>query len=234
MAVAIAYVGTGTITTDGESFDFGNFNAATDGVMVVCFCTMGGGGGQNPSVSIGGTNGTNRRTAVGGDGNFLAAIRSRAVSAGNQNVTVNSPGVTLTAAFVAVYLMTGYTTEVPGDTTGALLSGTNDTITLNYGGSGVAVYAINHEDPGDPITWTSATEDTDANVDSTGQCSTARRSGGGSVGQDASWGSSDSGNGVYVGVVWSDPAGHPAAKRMGGVQFAHGSTGPSKSGMRVW
>lgn len=224
MAVAISYVGTGTITTDGTSFNFGNFNAASAGVMVVVLCTMGGGGSQNPTMTIGGSSATSRSVSVGSDGNLLSRIFTRAVSSGNQNVTADSTGVTLTAAFVAVYLLTGYQTEAPDQTRALTLTGTSVTINLDYGPTGVAVYGMNHATPSDSITWTSATTDTDTSVDSTGRCSTAHRAASGAIGQAASWSTSEGGNGVVVSAVWRDPP--VASLRIAGQGGLAGVGGP--------
>lgn len=163
--IVLTHLGSNSSTVDGTSFNFGNFTAATSGLMIVA--TSANGGGSNAvlsSASIGGTNGTVHIAPSGSS--FGSGIASRQVSAGANNVTVvysTSRG----GAAVDVWLLTGNISDTPTDTDGVntATNGTSSPATLDIPANGVAVYTELHENTG-AVTWSGATERQDVTVDS--------------------------------------------------------------------
>jgi hypothetical protein len=166
MALALTYIGSATSTATAASVDFGNFNAATAGLMVVVFGSGAGVGSASvSSISIGGTNG-----ALVDNGNVSithSSIAYREVSSGNNDVTVvlsatlsSSPGRS-----VDVYLLTGYENIVPYDTSTAndTASATSKSVSLAIPDGGVGIAGIGHTNT-NASTWTGLTADRDATV----------------------------------------------------------------------
>ncbi len=116
MALTLQYISSAASTADQTTYDFGNFSAGSDGLMIVVTGGRAATDRTVSSVSIGGTNGTIHVTS-NANGNALV-IASRVVSAGSQDVSVTfSAGVL--RAWCSVYLLTGYSSTTPADTDAA-------------------------------------------------------------------------------------------------------------------
>lgn len=164
MALAITHIGNAESGTDGTVFDFGNFNAPSAGLMVVVAAGYNTTTPTVSSVSIGGTNGIIQIEASG-HARVTQLIATRAVSSGNQNVTVTFGSSSLISR-VSVYLLTGHDSETPSDTYfnygGSV---TNLTATLDFPTDGIAVYGFQHQSVS-TTSWGAASEDYDVNTES--------------------------------------------------------------------
>jgi hypothetical protein len=164
-ALTLTFINNATDVTDQTTYNFGNFTAASGGLMIVVFVAQGNQSRTVSSVSIGGTNGTihNSNASL----NRKYAIASRVVSSGANNVSVTLSGNngTTPKAAVGVWLLTGYSSATPV-ATGADTHGTGssiNTISLNTSAGGVAVFG-SFNGNNEAITWSSATERYDANL----------------------------------------------------------------------
>lgn len=163
--VRLTYLGSNVITTDGSSFNHGNFNAPRAGLMVVVQC----GGRENlvpeiSSISIGGSNGTLITSPVDDQ---VTTIGYRAVSAGNNAVVCTFTGSTMRLNVVNVFLLTGYKSATPADSDSASeWSASSRNLGLTIPSGGVALYGVASFATGGGISWSSATERYDATVDS--------------------------------------------------------------------
>lgn len=176
MALALTYIGSATSTATGGSVDFGNFNAATAGLMVVVYNQALTNARAVSSISIGGTNGT--LVDNGLTEQYHTGIGYREVGSGNQDVTVNiaGPGGTPCDRSVDVYLLTGYESPTPYDTTipaGGV--GTSASASSVIPAGGVSVAGVVHNNA-NATTWAGLTVDRDAAVGSV-QTSAASLSG---------------------------------------------------------
>jgi hypothetical protein len=165
-APTLTYIGEGVLTTNVTSYNYGNFNAASDGLMIVAFMSTGASNLTVNSVSIGGTNGTIHETNAASNERW--ALASRVVSAGNNNVTVTlsgSGGARIHT--VGVWLLTGYTDATPYDTF-AVAAATSSTATFTYDSlaDAVAVFGIMEGANAVTNSWSSATERYDAQTSS--------------------------------------------------------------------
>lgn len=151
---------------DQTTYDFGNFYAPTDGLMIV------GVVGRNSAatartinaVSIGGVNGT-IHTSTGNNVNH-AGIASRVVTAGNNNVTVTMSGGTNRLGGY-VWLLTGYTSATPADaTSNASTSASNRSTTFNLPARSVSVW-VSFTGASGSTAWSTATKRYDNFADGT-------------------------------------------------------------------
>lgn len=156
--LTLTYIGSATSTTSSTTINYGNFTAATDGLMIVLVRGRNNSGGTQSvtSVSIGGSLGSvhvNPATA-----NPMGAIASRVVSAGSNNVTAVYSGAAFNS-IAAVWLLTGYSSATPYSTdgNGAAVSATSVTATLDIPAGGIGVFGCYHENA-NAHTWTNATE----------------------------------------------------------------------------
>lgn len=160
MAVAITYIGAGRSGANAVTYDFGNFNAATGGLMVVVFGGWSAIVGQVASVSIGGGAATIVTQNLTDNG-YKGCIATRVVASGNQDVsvTLNNASNSFAGMGVAVYLVTGANATVFA--TDKKLGGTSFSFSYNTK-SGGAVIAGGVSDNAN--TWGSLTSDIDTNV----------------------------------------------------------------------
>lgn len=161
--MTLAYINTVRISSNLTIYDFGSFSAASDGLLIAVISAGRGGSTSVASVTIGGSaaalnvNPTTSRNAVG--------IASREVAAGSHNVTVTLSTGCLNGA-VSVFLLTGYSSAIPADTDSQeTASGTSLGLSLDFPTNGIAVYGVICEATGD-ITWSAASEDADATIES--------------------------------------------------------------------
>ena len=199
-ALTLTYVTTLTSASDASSYNLGNVTAATDGLLV-CVVVSRAGTAQNvSSVSIGGTNGA---LPVSNSGvTNVAAIATRAVTAGSHNVTVNFTG-TMARCGVGVYLLTGYASETPSDTDiGQSTSSNSRALTMDFPTGGKAVYGL-FDGNDSNVVWSAATENYDASPEANARFSFANKtaSGAGNT-ETATW--SAAANEVGVSAVWAE------------------------------
>lgn len=156
----LTWIGMATSAADGTTYDFGDFTAPSAGLMIV------GGWGRNTdgatnrtvsSISVGGTNATLHVNPSGGSNPI--ALGSRAVAAGDHNVTLTLSATMLRAA-VAVWLLTRYAAAEPVDVDGTNNNTTSTSIsaTLDLAKDGVAVFMHFHNN--DAGSFSSATNAT--------------------------------------------------------------------------
>lgn len=159
MALTLTYIGANTSGTNATTYDFGNFTAASDGLMIVFAGGRSASAHTLSSISIGGSAGS----LVGGGASAIqsGAIGYRVVSAGANNVTVTFSAGILRAG-VQVYLLTGYASATPYDSD--VQTGNSPlTATLDFPANGVAVYgALSNGAAG--TTWSAASEDADTTI----------------------------------------------------------------------
>lgn len=141
------------------SVSLGNATPTTPGLLIVAVVSRSTVSRSIEGVSIGGTTGTNHLTTLATTQNN-GMLTSRVVTSGNQNVTiVFSTTSTGSRHYAAAWLLTGYASTTPYDSTktftaGASTGGTTFDIPQN----GVAVYAtLVTTGAGPNITFTSAT-----------------------------------------------------------------------------
>lgn len=208
MGAAISHINNGAIVSTGGSFNFGNFNAPSPGLMVVV--AMGArslnANRSVSSVSIGGTNGAIYVSQNVSGKSSANSIAGRAVSSGNQNVTVNFSG-NMDFASVAVFLLTGYSSETPTDTDNGSSSGASATYTLDFATNSIAVYGMSHLAPTESTSWPAATGVLNANANSVCRHAAAHKTASGAGNTEVpTWTSSVSAN--RLAAVWdSAPAG---------------------------
>jgi hypothetical protein len=163
-ALTLTYIGQATSTTDLTTYDFGNFNAPAAGLMIVAFEARGSGSRTVSSVSIGGTNGTIHNSNASAPEKW--ALASRAVSAGNNNVTVTLSGSNGSSSTlgVGVWLLENYASATPiGSDGNRATSGTGNSTAFNYDAGSFGVYGVFHNN-NNATSWSSATSRFDANV----------------------------------------------------------------------
>ncbi|HEY6022051.1 MAG TPA: hypothetical protein VIY48_19940 [Candidatus Paceibacterota bacterium] len=115
-SLTLTYIGTAESVTTATSFDFGNFSAASSGLMIVVVVGRADNSPTISSISIGGTNGTViDMTTLGLGANSLTGWGYRQVSSGLNDVTVTFSGSTgtNTAVAVGVWLLTGNVNDTP-------------------------------------------------------------------------------------------------------------------------
>lgn len=162
--LSLTYVSSATSGADATVYDFGNFNAPFNGLLIVGVQGHAGSSRSISSVSIEGVNGT----IAGQFGGALwtpIGFATRAILAGNNNVTVTfSAG--MTRASVAVWLLRNYGSATPHDIDGsdAGSGGTSHSVTIDIPENGVATYMHAHSNSND-TSWSSATERMDTTVD---------------------------------------------------------------------
>lgn len=162
--LALSFIGVATSGDNAATFDFGNFSAPRDGLMIVLFVSNGGTARTVSTVSIGGVNGGIHLSNPSQTTKY--AVASRIVSAGNNNVTVTLSGTGGSAATNAasVWLLTGYVSATPSDTdASAQATDTSRVVTFTIPARGVAVYGMTHSSL-NAVTWSSATERYDSSV----------------------------------------------------------------------
>lgn len=200
-ALTLTYVTTLSSASDASSYNFGNVTAATDGLLV-CVVVSRAGSAQNvSSVSIGGTNGA---LPVSNSGlTNVAAIATRAVSAGDHNVTVNFSG-TMARCGVGVYLLTGYASATPSDTDIGQSTGSANSraLTMDFPTGGKAVYGL-FDGNDSNVVWSAATENYDVSPEANARFSFANKtaSGAGNT-ETATW--TSAANEVGVSAVWAE------------------------------
>lgn len=162
------YIGQATSTANQTTYNFGDFNAATAGLMIVRVLSTGAANVTLNSVSIGGSNGALYETN-GSSSNFRWGIAAREVSSGNNNVSVTFSGnASGRAHVVGVGLLTGYQDAVPYDTFG-LTNATSSTGVFTYDAPADAVALFGIQSGGSKSwAWSSATEEYDAITNSRG------------------------------------------------------------------
>lgn len=161
--MALTFIGSASSSTNATSYDFGNFTALTNGLLIVLALTSGGSADIIASVSIGGVNGALRVNPSGGID--ASCVATRAVSAGSHNVTVTR-ALSAARASVHVWLLTGYSSEIPAATVGLNngSSGTSAILSLNIPANGVAVFGVFH-DNNNGTSWSSAVSQGDLSVE---------------------------------------------------------------------
>lgn len=159
------YIGSNTSSANQTTYDFGNFNAPTAGLMIIGTGNFGDAAANRTvsSVSIGGGAATihvNPST-----GAQPSCIASRVVSSGNNNVTVTFSGQMQNGS-VAVWLLTGYRSATPFDTDGIndSSSGTSRIATLDCPDRSIAFYYINHHN-NNLTTFSAGTERVDQTLE---------------------------------------------------------------------
>ncbi len=167
----LTYIGSNSSTVDTETYDFGNFNAPTAGLMIVGVAARHGTTGPqqvNGNISIGGIAGT-KHINPSNAARMIVCIASRSVSSGNNHVTVDFTGTAQTPArcAVAVWLLTGHLSDTPVDFDGTntATTATSGVATLDIPALGVAVFAHCH-DNNNGNTWATASERADLSVES--------------------------------------------------------------------
>lgn len=133
----ITYIGSGQSTSNASSFNYGNFTAASAGLMVVAVVGTTSAARTVSTVSIGGTNGTIHKSWSGSPTTVVGSIASRAVSSGANNVTVTTSGaIGASQQFnVHVYLLTGYASATPVATDAQAASSVTD-VSATLAGTG--------------------------------------------------------------------------------------------------
>lgn len=159
-----SYVNAVTSSADATTYDFGNFLAPRNGLMIVGAHGVSGGAATISSVSIGGTNGS-IAGQFGGAAWTPFGFASRVVAAGNNNVSVTfSTG--MVRAAIAVWLLTGYASSVPNSIDG-LDGGSGSTsisVTIDIPENGVALFIHSHANT-NAIGWSSADERADTGME---------------------------------------------------------------------
>jgi hypothetical protein len=163
------YINTASSTSDLTIYDFGNFNAPAAGLMVVGVIGVAPGSRSISTVSIGGTNGTEAVQSAASS--FQRGIFARAVSSGNNNVTVTFTGG-CSRASVFVWLLEGYSSATAHDTAVNSAIATSTTATLTIPANG-ACFAVSHASNTNTIAWTNATVDANTTVEALSQSSGA-------------------------------------------------------------
>lgn len=166
--IAIAFIGGGSSAADATSYNFGDFTAATDGLLIVALAAFGVSNNDRTiaTVSVGGSAATlaTDNSAVPS----VTGIAYRAVAAGAHNVTLTFSG-SMARCTAAVYLLTGYGSPTPADTDRNYLSssGTSFAITLDFpSGGGIAVYVGKTNGSTTNMSWSSAATDYENNPES--------------------------------------------------------------------
>jgi hypothetical protein len=163
--LTLTFINTAVNATDQTTYNFGNFTAASAGLMIVATLLQGNAARTVSSVSIGGVNGTihNSNASL----NRKYALASRVVAAGAQAVSVTLSGNNGTTpnASCAVWLLTNYASATP-TATGSDSHGSGssiNTVAINISAGGKAVFGSWNGNT-NSITWSSATERLDTNV----------------------------------------------------------------------
>lgn len=213
MAVTPTFINSASSSTDATSYDFGNFNAAEDGLMVVGGAVPGG--DEFLSISIGGSSGTEVVQTNDGDGDVHCGIFAREVSSGNRNVTANPNGSRSWCA-AAVWLLTGYESATAFSVSQADLSAGGTSIIaedLDIPANGAAIYIHAHAQAS-TVTWSSATEAADLSPEAGYQVSGAHKTSASELlnhDETASW--TGSVTRAIAGAAWA-PVGASGQHRM--------------------
>lgn len=169
MALVATYIAGAHASGNASTYNLGNFNAGAGGLMVVLAEFM----YTLPSTSIssidiGGSAGSIVANSASSNAAYVA-VATQVVGSGNQNVTVNFGSALqgTVSGRVSVWVLTGYLSATPFATNTAIASANanSQSITLNTPLNGVALFLHGHNNTSDPITWSSATENT---LDNTG------------------------------------------------------------------
>lgn len=163
----VTWIDANTSFANETTYNFGNFTAASSGLMIAVFLALGTNTRAVSSISIGGGAATIVVSNPSGNTRKFA-IGARSVSVGAQNVTCTLSGdngsSVGTGAAVGVWLMTNYGVVAPFSTNFASSVADNDTsMSMNYAVNGVGVFGACHNN-NNGTTWSNATERFDANV----------------------------------------------------------------------
>jgi len=169
----VTWINSGISTTDASSYNFGNFTAASSGLMVVATAATGVSGGSRTltSISIGGSSGNVVVDHAGASLAVPTCIVAREVSAGNNNVTVTWSN-SMARCTVGVWLITDYHSAAARDVDYSYnSSGAATTIsaTLDYHSYGVGIYVVRYGTGGGGFSWSAASERYDVSPESTGR-----------------------------------------------------------------
>lgn len=155
------YLGRLSSASGLTTYNLGNISVPANGILVALVGSRAASARTISSVSLGGA----AATVVGSTTNLdVAGIAYVEVSAGNNNVTVVFSGA-MNRCGVDLFLITGYKSATPTSTSATSSSSTSTTytLTLNYNKNSVGVYTRYHN--GISATWSGATEDADAELD---------------------------------------------------------------------
>lgn len=142
-SIEAVWIDTAFSVTNASSFNFGNFTAPAGGLMVVLYlCSTGSASNVVSSISIGGTVGTLHAAST--SSGQRAAVASREVSAGAQNVTVthnSNIGTINIISVCGVWLLKNYTSASPvASTVTDASNSSSQIVSMNMAGPGVALY----------------------------------------------------------------------------------------------
>lgn len=159
----LTYIGSASSIADATTYDFGNFTAASAGLMIVTANAQGLTGTTTDTISIGGSNGTVHLGTYG-----AAGMGSRRVAAGAHNVTVTF-GAERQRAGCGVWLLTGNLSDAPYDTVENFqTSVTSVQAILDVLKDGVVLFTGTHA-VAEGTAWSAATERYDSNPEGTMQ-----------------------------------------------------------------
>lgn len=199
----ITYIDTGQSTSNASSFNYGNFTAASAGLMVVVVAGCTSASRTVSTVSIGGTNGT-IHASLSTPTTVIGSIASRVISSGGNNVTVTTSGAigSTQQLNVHVYLITGYTSATPtsSDAQGST-GGTEATISLSPTAPSAGIFGAAYKFSSGFAAWNdSQIEDADVGTN----CGTAAAhrafSAGGAYSLKVAWNASVDGG--HFGATW--------------------------------
>jgi hypothetical protein len=182
-SVAVTYIGNGNVTSNLTALDFGNFSAASNGVMVVFYGNTSSSNSRAiTSIDIGGSAGVMWTALASSAGTCAAAYRG--ISSGANNVTVNMSGLpgNTNLKGVQVFLVTGYNNPDPvwSDSIPAngvvIASATSRALTYPYQRVSKNLFSVFHLTP-EAISWSNASEDNE-NIQVSGVWAAATRTGG--------------------------------------------------------
>lgn len=152
--ITLTFINSSNLSTDLTTYDHGDFNAATAGLMIVL--SFGGNNSTSIStVSIGGTNGT--ATVASGSSSRSLGIHQRQVSSGNNNVTITYSGAQQ-RSIIFVFLLVGNTSDTAVATQARNNVGAVTTVdlTANFSANSVGILGLEKSVTSAP-TWSSAT-----------------------------------------------------------------------------
>jgi hypothetical protein len=164
-AVTLTYLNSASNTANATTYDFGNFTAARNGLMIV-----GVGGGNSSAISISSISigGTSLTPLTAGTFQRCTAIAALMVTAGAIDVQATFSSTSVRAV-AFVWLLTGMRSSAP---TFAASNGSNSNVTSISASlqlikaGGIAVYVIHHNGTG-TVSWGAATERDDFAVEAT-------------------------------------------------------------------
>lgn len=200
MAITLTSLGRLSSPSNLTTYSLGNVVTSADGLIVICVKGRGASSGT-VSATI---DGVSAGVVIAGASSVNAiGIFSREMVAGTYAVTA-----TFSTGFqncsCDAYLLEGYSSATAYDTGDGATASSPATVTLDYpSGGGTGIYCA-IKGPTGAFTWSSATPDADAAIESSRQASAHKSSSGAGDSEQVSWG--DGFSAAMLGAVWEPAA----------------------------